>query len=62
MRLWLVLAASASFLTTTDARRIEGGAKALAAAMRLRNTAVRMISGVVLAGSCSLFSLVPILR
>ena len=43
-RLWHILAASASFLTTTDARRIEGGAKALAAAIKLRNTAVRMIS------------------
>ena len=42
-----VLAASASFLTTTDARRIEGGAKALAAAMRLSNSAQRMISGAV---------------
>ena len=44
MRLWLVLAASASFLTTTDARRIEGGAKALAAAIKLSNSAQRMIA------------------
>ena len=43
-RLWHILAASASFLTTTDARRIEGGAKALAAAIKLSNSAQRMIA------------------
>ena len=62
MRLWLVLAASASFLTTTDARRIEGGAKALAAAMRLSNSAQRMISGAVLGLLLFVFSLVPLQR
>ena len=30
-------------MTTTDARRIEGGAKALAAAIKLRNSEQRMI-------------------
>ena len=56
-----VLAESASFLTTTDARRIEGGAKALAAAIRLSRTAVRMIYGPLLIYDALLAAFDPLL-
>ena len=57
-----VLAESASFLTTTDARRIEGGAKALAAAIRLSRTAVRMVYGPLLIYNAVLAAFDPLLQ